>query len=181
VWAAAVLVAIAGVASKLYGAIISIAWARLGRPIHPWGFTVSALATACNAPSCTRQPPPQVFEVALSPSSATPPANPLSGTPCETLANAGPPHPRGPLPDDPKLAAFTTQVESVADEYLALEALNVGQIEESGWHGPDEPTRACARVLWDPLREKLLHFSAWGPRFTDLHDRRSAPDTRGRR
>lgn len=121
---------------------------------------LAILVGACSArPSCTG--PSDVHDAADAVPTSTPAPTPssahaeLSGTPCETLANAGPPHPRGPLPDDPKLAAFTTQVESVADEYLALDALNVGQIEESGWHGPDEPTRACARVLWDRLREKL--------------------------
>ncbi len=135
---------------------MSLALARLLHRTHPWGITFIALATACNAPTCTREPPASVLDAAVAPTLApTPPANPLAGTPCETLANAGPPHPRGPLPEDPKLAAFTTQVESVADEYLALEALNVGQMESLGWRGPDEATRACARVLWDRLREQL--------------------------
>lgn len=71
---------------------------------------------------------------------------PLDGTLCDVIAKAPAAHPRGPLPDDPALAAWTANVEGALEEALALDAIGHA-------HGgrrnvaPSDQDLACARKL----------------------------------
>jgi hypothetical protein len=76
----------------------------------------------------------------------------LEGTVCDVIAKAPPAHPRGPLPSDPALAAWTEQIESVLEEALALEA--IGEAYDR-WSPPPDREMACARKLWTAIAGKL--------------------------
>ncbi len=82
----------------------------------------------------------------------------LEGTLCDVIAKAPPARPRGPLPSDPALAAWTEQTESALEEAMALEAME--ESHDYG-HGPalTETELACARKLWSVASTKLPHGS----------------------
>jgi hypothetical protein len=78
----------------------------------------------------------------------------IEGTLCDVIAKAPPAHPRGPLPSDPALAAWTEQIESALEEALALWA--IGEAHDYGYGEiPGEAETACARKLWTHVAPRL--------------------------
>jgi len=77
----------------------------------------------------------------------------VQGTYCETLARLPTAHhPRGPLPDDPVLKKWTTDMESATEAYLAHRAISD---RHSRANPPDERESACLNELTLTLRKTL--------------------------